>query len=419
MLRWLAVIGQTAAVVGVYFGLGFDLPLGWCLAAIAASAWLNIVSVLLSPPQKRLSETETAAYLAYDILQLTTLLALTGGLLNPFTLLFIAPVTISAHVLSLRATALLGALTLACLSFLAVAHLPLPWTPQEKFDLPFTYIVGIWAAVALGAGFSAVYAWRIAEERSRMSEALTATQLILAREQRLTALGGLAAAAAHELGTPLGTIHLIAKEMAREIPPDDPLYPDAEELAAQAERCREILGRLSARREEGDAMHNRLPLGALLQELRDEQAEAADKIRIAMESYDGSPAPLIARRPEILYGFSSLLENALDFARSEVALGGGWTADEIRIWVRDDGPGFAPEILTKLGEPYITTRPASSGLDRKAGHEGMGLGFFIAKTLLEHTGASVVFRNHGGDTRPAGAEVIAVWPRAAIEAPAG
>ena len=421
MLRWLAVFGQTAAVTGVYFGLGFELPLGWCLAAIAASAWLNIVSVLAYPASKRLNAAEAAAYLAYDILQLTTLLALTGGALNPFTLLFIAPVTISAHVLPLRMTVALGALTFGCLTFLAFVHLPLPWEPAGGFDLPFIYAAGIWISVALGAGFAAVYAWRIAHERARMSEALAATQLILAREQRLTALGGLAAAAAHELGTPLGTIHLIAKEMMRELAAEHPLYPEAEELARQAERCREILGKLAARREEGDALHERLSLGALLQELCDESPETTKQIKIAVAAFDDSPPPLIARRPEILYGFGSLLANALDYARAEVEMGGGWSAREIRIWIRDDGPGFAPEILPRLGEPYVTTRPQgpARGRTRRAAdrivHEGMGLGFFIAKTLLEHTGATISFRNQGGEARPEGAEIMVIWPRAAIE----
>ena len=199
LLRWLAVAGQLGAVLFVYFGLKFPLPLGFCLAAIAASALLNVFLALRYRTPIRLPDSQAAAYLAYDLLQLAALLYLTGGLGNPFSLLFMVPVTISATTLSPRSTGLLLSLAFLCVTALSIYHLPLPWTPDAPLVLPWTYQAGIWAGLLLGLGFVAVYAYRIADEARRMSNALEATELVLAREQRLSALDGLAAAAAHEL----------------------------------------------------------------------------------------------------------------------------------------------------------------------------------------------------------------------------
>ena len=428
VLRWLAVIGQTTAILVVNYGFGFPLPLGLCLAAIAASAWLNIFLTIRFPFQRALGEAEAAGYLAYDILQLTALFALTGGVENPFALLYLAPVTISASVLTLRSTVGLAALTVLCVSAMAVVHLPLPWRPEEAFALPREYVFGVWAALVLGVGFTGGYAWRIASERARMSQALTATNLALAHEQRLSALGGLAAAAAHELGTPLATIQLTASEMAADLAEDEAAYEDARLLVSQAQRCREILRRLTAHGDEGDEVHNRLTLSGLLEEASDSYQDIGPCITPLLEpKTPGDAPPELKRRPEMIYGLRNIIENATEFAVAQVTVAARWDSENLEITVEDDGPGFSPDIMARLGEPYVTTRPhprtyenqtARDEAARTGRHEGLGLGFFISKTLLERTGARVTFRNREtSDGETAGAAVRVGWPRSRIEAP--
>ena len=246
-LRWIAIVGQSIAVLGVYFGLGYKLPLIACLLVIAASAGVNLLLTLRWPVARRLSSLQAGAILGYDIIQLALLLYLTGGLQNPFSFLFLVPVTVSATALPLRLTTGLGLLTLFCVSVLALIHLPLPWATPDSLNLPVIYVAGLWAAIVCGVVFSANYARRVAQEARLMSSALAATELALARQQRLSALDGMAAAAAHELGTPLATITLVAKELKREMTAEASYRDDVELLISQAGRCREILSRLANR----------------------------------------------------------------------------------------------------------------------------------------------------------------------------
>lgn len=412
-LRWLAVGGQSVAIVIVHFALGFPTPLGLCLAAIAASAWLNLFTVLRFSPQRFLSDREAAGYIAFDIVQLCALLFFTGGIQNPFSALIIAPVTIAASILPLRFTIIVAALAMAGVSLLSVHHMPMPWFPGEAFELAPIYKAGVWAALSFSIGFFAAYAHRIAAESAQVRSALTATQLVLAREERLTALGGLAAAAAHELGTPLATIQLTAKEMLREIqrtlPDEDDLIDDAALLVSQAERCRDILGRLSRHGDAGDIMHDKLRVDAMMREAAGPFLDqpGGPIIRIETTSLDGSPTPTLKRRPEIIFGLRNFIENAAGYAADQVLFKADWNGERLSISVQDDGPGFSADILARLGEPYVSER---------GGRTGLGLGFFIAKTLLEATGAIVRFDNRRWDSGDldapsdaAGAWVGAEW----------
>jgi len=409
-LRWLAVGGQSVAIIIVHFALGFQTPLGLCLGAIAVSAWLNLFTMLRFSPQRFLSDREAAAFIAFDIVQLCALLFFTGGIQNPFAALMIAPVTIAASVLPLRFTIAIAALAIAGVSLLATYHMPIPWVPGESLELAPVYKAGVWAALTFSLAFFAAYAHRIAAESAQVRSALAATQLLLAREERLTALGGLAAAAAHELGTPLATIQVTAKEMQRELkkshPDDEDLVDDAALLVSQAERCRDILGRLSRHGEAGDAMHDKLSVSALLRESASPFLDqpGGPLIRIETSGDEGMPEPVLKRRPEIIFGLRNFIENAAGYARSEVL---AWDANVLSVSVHDDGPGFSTEIMARLGEPYVSSR---------GGKTGLGLGFFIAKTLLEATGAQVRFENrpwHSAPDRPAkvrtGAWVGAAW----------
>ncbi len=420
------MLGQTAAVVGVYWGLGFELPIGQCLLIIAMSAWLNIFLRVSYPARERTKNVHAAAMLAYDLLQLSGLLFLTGGLQNPFAFLMIAPVTIAASTQPPRTTIALGALAIVCVSALTVFQKPLPWFPGERLELPLIYIAGVWAALVSGAIFFALYAWRIAKETRQMSDALAITEMALLREQKMSALDGLAAAAAHELGTPLGTIAVVSKELLREVPKKSPLREDVELLRSQSERCREILSRLTRSSGESDTLVSHASLTQLLEEVVEPYRAFGIDITVAAEPAEaetgaGDNEPLAARNPGALYGLGNLVENAVEFARKSVAVEARWDGERVTVTITDDGPGFPPQVMERLGEPYVTSRPVI-GEDGALVDEnealiddgnGLGLGFFIAKTLLERSGASLEFKNR--EPAHSGAIVQIVWTRDAIE----
>ena len=417
-LRWIAVLGQTAAVVGVYWGLGFELPIVLCLLIIAMSAWLNIFLRIRFRARERTRNVHAAAMLAYDLLQLSGLLYLTGGLQNPFAFLMIAPVTIAASTQPPRTTIVLGALAVVCVSALTVFQMPLPWFSGETLELPLLYIAGVWAALVSGAIFFSLYAWRIAKETRQMSAALALTEMALLREQKMSALDGLAAAAAHELGTPLGTIAVVAKELLREVPDDSALREDVELLRTQSERCREILSRLTRSSGETDTLVSHASLTHLLEEVVEPYRAFAIDIMVVAEpaapEAEDTGEPQAARNPGILYGLGNLVENAVEFATKRVTVEAAWNEDAVTVTIIDDGPGFSPAVMERLGEPYVTSRPVIGEDDALSDDgDGLGLGFFIAKTLLERTGANLEFKNRA-PAHP-GAAVQIVWPRDAIE----
>ncbi|MEG6508340.1 ActS/PrrB/RegB family redox-sensitive histidine kinase [Methyloligella sp. 2.7D] len=422
-LRWLAILGQSATVVGVYWVLGIDLPIAGCLIAIACSAWLNVALRLVYPASQRLPSRAALLMLAYDILQMAALLYLTGGLENPFSFLLVAPVTVSAATQPPRVTLALGALTILLASLLTVYHHPLPWFEPGGLQLPFYYVLGIWATVVSGLMFIGFYSWRTAEEGRRMAEALAAAEMVLAREQRLSALDGLAAAAAHGLGTPLATISVVSKELLRDVEEGDPRHDDLALLRSQAERCREILAQLAAKAEQNDLIVSRMPVTQLMEEVVAPHRLVTVPIEIKTGPPPGvepeTPAarePVMQRNPGVLYGLGNLIENAIDFAANKVETEAVWTADEVRITIADDGTGFPADVLEQLGEPFVTTRPSESwGEEAPDEHIGMGLGFFIAKTLLERSGARLKLANR--DKSPGGAVVTVIWPRARFEEP--
>ena len=421
-LRWLAIAGQSAALFLVYFALGYSLPILYCAIAIAISGALNTALALRYPPAHRLTNREATFYLAFDVLQLAALLFLTGGIANPFALMFLAPVVIAAATLNLGNVLILAFIAFASVSLIAVVHRPLPWPQGETLFLPQLYQAGIWTALVIGIGFTSVYAWRIASESSRMSAGLAATQLALAREHRLSALGALATAAAHELGTPLGTIAVVARELERSLPANSTDADDVKLLREQAERCRAIIARLANPEEALLGATARLPLGPFLDDLAGAHRGEDLEIRVTVTPAAGdSPVPQVWRAPELLHGLGNIIENAADFAHSLVAVQARWDDGFLHISVTDDGPGFAPEIFSTLGEPYITSRPGHNALgENDLGpqspldeHEGMGLGFFIAKILLEQTGGVVKAENPPGG----GAQVSVRWARGVIDGP--
>ncbi len=364
-LRWLAALGQLAAIFIVAQGLEFDVPIVPCVSIVGLSAALNLALQIAFNPMQRLEPVYAAALLALNIVELAGLLFFTGGLQNPFSFLFLAPVLISATALPIRLTIAIGVLAVACASALVFFHF-------------------------------------------KLSDALAATELVLTREQHLTQIDGLAAAAAHELGTPLSTIFLIARELEKTVQ-EGHLASDLKTLREQAQRCRDILAKITQLSASG-APFDRMPLSTLIEETVAPHRDfgVAIKVRLAVAA---TREPVGARNPAVLYGVGNILENAVDFARTTVEVNAWWNADTVEIVISDDGPGIAPDMLKRIGEPYLSRRRSADEVQSE--HGGLGLGIFIARTLLERTGAKVSFSNRVFPDH--GAVVHIVWPRDRFE----
>jgi two-component system sensor histidine kinase RegB len=403
-LRWLAIFGQLATVLFVGLGLRFSLPVGACLAIIAASALLNVLVELLVPKNLRIEEQTATALLAFDVMQLAALLYFAGGIDNPFAILLLAPVTIAA--VSLRSSQILIVVALVVLSasFLAVFHWPLPWRNGEVLELAPLYRLALWCALLVATAFICLYAARVAGEKRDLQTALSAAELVLQRQTHLSRLDGLAAAAAHELGTPLATIALVSRELGKAKLPAE-FSEDIELLNEQAQRCRTILSRLSSLAEEPQPPLDRFSLRHFLETLA--AAYHPSSVAIEIRAEGEGPEPMAPGDAALSYGVGNFFENAVDFARTKVVLSASWTRELVTIDIRDDGPGFPHEILNQIGEPYLRARtPRRLKSDPDA---GLGLGIFISKTLLERSGAVVRFAN----LSEGGAQVEMAWRRRA------
>lgn len=397
LLRWFAIFGQLAAVVVAWnMGIGFmKTPV---LLLIAASVAMNLW-LFLRPP-KRTSPGRAVAQLGFDLVQISTLMALTGGMANPFALLVLAPVTIAAASLNAKQTLALGLATVALITIAALLAQPLREPDGTVLRMQPILALGHWVALVIGVVFFAGYAHRVTAELSATSNALFATQMALSREQRLQHLGGVVAAAAHEMGTPLATIKLIAGELADELQDRPDLREDAVALRHAADRCATILRSMG--RAGKDDLHMRAaPLQAVLEDAAAPHASRGPLVEIAADDL------VIRRDPAIIHALRNLIQNAVDFAASRVVIDTDLTASSLTVTVRDDGPGFPPALLSRIGDPYLTRRSEA----QRGNYEGMGLGLFIAKTLLERSGARLTFSNGGP-----GAVVSVRWPVERIEA---
>lgn len=424
VLRWIAIAGQTTAItIAVrYFDLLLDL--GLCFLAIGASAIVNLVAMFVYPENKRLTEVQAALMQLFDISQIAVLIFLTGGLNNPFALLILAPVTISATVLQLRSAIALGIAAIMLTTFVAFYHVPLQTAQGVVLELPQIFIFGFWTSIVIGTVFLGVYAQRVTTEMHSMAEALLATQMALSREQKLTDLGGVVAAAAHELGTPLATIKLASTELVDELGDTPALMDDAMLIREQAERCHEILRSMG--RAGKDDLHLRIaPVSALIEESAEPHLNRGKTVHMdfrAARSASKTTQPVIRRQPEIIHGLRNLIQNAVDFADQQVWIDAIWSDDTITIRITDDGPGFPPHLIGRVGAPFISTRREDQDRTKRPEYEGMGLGLFIAKTLLERSGAELSFANGSdpfltGDERPERCGAIAelVWQRKTID----
>ena len=412
-IRWMAIAGQLIGVLFVAYGLGYPLPLMECVTLIALSALVNAALVVRYGAVNRLSSFFAAILIAYDCLQLGGLLALTGGLHNPFSLLLLAPVSVSATSLPRQATFAIAALAVIIASLLSVFHLPLPWDPAENIVFNRIYVIGIWVSIVCGVVFISAYTMRVTRDARQLADALAATELALSRREQLSALDGLAAAAAHELGTPLSTIALAAKEMRAEVAEEGQLREDVELIIEQAARCRAILAKLRNLGSDGGDPFAEVPLTDLLAEVA-RPHEGRGKAILFYNEPAAGPPPVFRRNVGLLYGLGNIIENATDFATETVRIETAWDEHRIALTITDDGPGFAPELIARLGEPYLTTRVREVPGANAEQPGGLGLGIFIAKTLLERTGARLTF--HNADPDAGHAQVRIVWPRSAAVA---
>ncbi len=396
LTRWVAVIGQLFTVLFVHFSLGIPLPLSWLLPAIAASILVNITLGLVLGWSARLSERAVGLLFLFDLAQLAWLLHFTGGLANPFALLMLVPVALAAGQLGRNWTVVVGLTAIALATLLALTDDGLPWF-DGTLAFPPLYRVAVWTGFLVGTVLLATYTFQFAEEARRRASALVEAQLALAREREMSALGSQAAAAAHMLGSPLATITVAAREVLSALPEDHPLREDVACIVQEAERCREILRGLGRHARDRElARLSRIPLSHALADIAEEWGRPGITVEVETVHHDDTPEPEVTLPPELRHAFANLIENACEFATSRVEIQVELARTGITVTIEDDGPGFAPDILDWLGEPYVSTR---------RGEGGLGLGVFIAKTLLERTGARIQFANGAR-----GARVCLHWP---------
>lgn len=416
LLRWLSVAGQSIVILIAHYVLDLGIAFELSLLVVAVSVLVNLAASLLYPTNARLPEQATMAFLAFDLVQLGLLLGLNGGLTNPFALLMLAPVVVAATALHLAPTLFLGALAITITILLHYVYLPVYLPDGEQLELPALFLDGYLIAIVIGIVFTGVYARRVTVEAHAMGQALLAAQLALSREQMLSDLAGVVAATAHELGTPLATIKLVSTELAEELGDKEELREDAELIAQQAERCREILHSMG-KAGKADLMMRHVPIEELLRQAAEPHADRGKEVIFEVGPLAGGDPnpPLVRRDPQIIHGLRNFIQNAVDFAREKVLVEAHWDDRELRIRISDDGPGFPGDVLSRIGDPFMSYAPAYKADASRPGYEGMGLGIFIAKNLLERSGATLVFANGSArEGRRRGAVIEISWPLEAV-----
>ena len=398
-LRWIAIIGQLIAINFVYHYLKLELPIVAVHIIVLVGLITNLI-LQFKIKENQLKDLYSGFFLIYDLFQLTFLLYLTGGISNPFSFLMIVPSIVSSTFLSMGTTIILGTLTIISLFFLKNFHEVLPGLNAYRFSFPEYYLEGILISIIIGLIFLSYFGIRFSGETKKRSEALEKLQQVMAREYQLDSLGGLAAAAAHSLGTPLATISVVAKELKKEIGDESKHAKDLELLVSQSKRCSEILRQISRKEIEDDQFINIVKVEDLLEEIIVSFKETSD-VKINLISDEDKNKINIKRAPELVYGLRNFIGNAVKFSKSRVVI--TLKSDEkiIEIKINDDGPGIPEDVITKIGEPYIKSR--SKVL---SSNSGLGLGTFLGKTLLERNNAKLLFKNNG---ELGGAIVLISW----------
>jgi len=383
-LRWIAVLGQIITCLVVEYFFGFQLPWLEILLTILALIISNLALYPGYSTNNRLSETATTVVIAADILQLALLIFFTGGLSNPFVVLFITPIAITVTSLPIRSTSILIFLTIIFITILGSFNYPLE-SNMLDLSVPPIFILGMWVSLFVTILFLTFYAGGLTDESRKISAALKVAENLLVKEKNLSSLDGLAAAAAHHLGTPLGTISLIANELKNDESINENAKKDLTILSEEVDKCKKILGSLGEKPSSDDDLITKIELQALLEELC--ELIKVKEIKFSINFNDNDPRMkeiLLRRRSELLLGLSNIIENAADFASTTVELNVSKSGKFINLEINDDGKGFSNSILSRIGDPYVSSRSKSSN-----NGDGLGLGFFISKTLLERLNISV------------------------------
>jgi len=399
ILRYIAIIGQFIAINIVYFYLSLPFPIELSYLIIFIGLLTNIY-LQFGVKINQLKDLYAAIFLIYDLIQLSFLLYLTGGIFNPFSFLLIIPAIVSSTFLSMGTTIILGFMTSLLLLIISFFYLPLPGEDMNLLHFPDFYKIGIIISILIGLMFLSYFGIRFAGETKKRSEALNKLQEVIAKEYELESLGGQAAAAAHSLGTPLATIAVVAKELKKEIGENKDISKDIDLLISQTKRCSEILKKISKKQIEEDIFLSSIKLEDLLEEIIDSFKETSSK-KIDLILDDDSNKINIERTPEIIYGLRNFIGNAVKFSKSKVKISLKSDPNKIEIKINDDGPGIPDDIIKKIGEPYIKSKSIEL-----SSNSGLGLGTFLGKTLLERQGANLSFRRNND---LGGALVIIRW----------
>ena len=398
-LRYIAISGQFIAVNIVFFYLELSFPITESYLVIFVGLLTNLF-LQFRIRVNQLKDTYASPFLLYDLMQLSILLYLTGGILNPFAILLIIPTIFSSTFLSMGTTIILGVITSFLLFFLSKFYLPLPGMNADMFNVPNFYSLGILTSILIGLIFLSYFGIRFAGETKKRSEALNKLQEVISKEYELESLGGLAAAAAHSLGTPLATISVVAKELKKEIGDNKEFSKDIDLLVSQAKRCSEILKQISKKQIEEDIFLSSIKLEDLLEEIVNSFKETSSK-KIELYVEDDQNKINIQRSPEIIYGLRNFIGNAVKFSKSKVKINLKSNEKIIEIKINEDGPGIPEDIINKIGEPYIKSKSKEV-----SANSGLGLGTFLGKTLLERQNAKLLFRRN---SQLGGALVVISW----------
>tara|TARA_B110000305_G_C19456205_1_gene651085 strand:+ start:2951 stop:4237 length:1287 start_codon:yes stop_codon:yes gene_type:complete len=398
-LRYIAIFGQFIAVNIVFFYLDLSFPITESYLVIFVGLLTNLF-LQFRIRVNQLKDTYASPFLLYDLMQLSILLYLTGGILNPFAILLIIPTIFSSTFLSMGTTIILGVITSFLLFFLSKFYLPLPGMNADMFNVPNFYSLGILTSILIGLIFLSYFGIRFAGETKKRSEALNKLQEVISKEYELESLGGQAAAAAHSLGTPLATISVVAKELKKEIGDNKEFSKDIDLLVSQSKRCSEILKQISKKQIEEDIFLSSIKLEDLLEEIVNSFKETSSK-KIELYVEDDQNKINIQRSPEIIYGLRNFIGNAVKFSKSKVKINLKSNEKIIEIKINEDGPGIPEDIINKIGEPYIKSKSKEV-----SANSGLGLGTFLGKTLLERQNAKLLFRRN---SQLGGALVVISW----------
>ena len=399
ILRYIAIFGQFIAVNIVFYYLELDFLINESYLIIFLGLLTNLF-LQFKIKVNQLKDTYASFFLLYDLIQLSILLYLTGGILNPFSFLLIIPAIVSSTFLSMGTTIILSVITSFMLFLLTHFHLSLPGMNTNIFNIPSFYKFGVLTSILIGLIFLSYFGIRFSGEIKKRSTALNKLQEVIVKEYELESLGGQAAAAAHSLGTPLATISVVAKELKKEIGDDKEVSKDIDLLISQTKRCSEILKKISKKQIEEDSFLSSIRIEDLLSEIIDSFTETSSK-KINLIVEEDQNKINIQRTPEIIYGLRNFIGNAVKFSKSKVQINLKSNDKMIEIEINDDGPGIPEDIINKIGEPYIKSK--SKELNSNS---GLGLGTFLGKTLLERQGANLQFRSN---SKLGGASVIISW----------